>query len=319
MSSVKESSSDEDDPTNLDVDGVSPPKRHKKHKHKKHKRRRDVGLTKGPTSASCPVTGQVDTDLDTGKSAPLKLKFKIAGQSSSGEKRHLFPPKTEIQDCGTDEENVHVEVVDDVPGTLGVSVDSDISDEDAWLEALESGKLDEYDAEMRRMKDPTLMTARQRALLESKMQRDTPIGEYLCLPSGYKEKEMTEEMLQKRELRAKKRRQQAKEKREKDKKQTIDRLLKKQDSKPKGSKVSKAAKKAEVPKTTYINGQTRILLSLPTGCELPLPKPGPIPPERKMCQVPGCKSPKRYSCSKTGVALCSLECYKKNLTLNRCV
>lgn len=37
---------------------------------------------------------------------------------------------------------------------------SDVEDEEAWLEALETGKLDEFD-EFKRMKDPALMTARQ--------------------------------------------------------------------------------------------------------------------------------------------------------------
>lgn len=36
-----------------------------------------------------------------------------------------------------------------------------VDDDDAWLEALEAGRLEEVDEELRRMKDPTLMTARQ--------------------------------------------------------------------------------------------------------------------------------------------------------------
>lgn len=33
-----------------------------------------------------------------------------------------------------------------------------------------------------------------------------------------------------------------------------------------------------------------------------------------LCGVENCENPKRYSCSKTGIPLCSLECYRKNLT-----
>lgn len=36
-----------------------------------------------------------------------------------------------------------------------------VDDDDAWLEALEAGRLEEVDEELRRMKDPNLMTARQ--------------------------------------------------------------------------------------------------------------------------------------------------------------
>ena len=43
-----------------------------------------------------------------------------------------------------------------------------LEDEDAWLEALEEGRLHEVDDELKRIKDPKLMTARQKALLESK-------------------------------------------------------------------------------------------------------------------------------------------------------
>ncbi len=55
----------------------------------------------------------------------------------------------------------------------------------------------------------------------------------LELPTGYKNKQLTEEQLQRRQQRAKKRREQAQEKREKDKKQTLERLLKKQETRGK--------------------------------------------------------------------------------------
>ena len=53
--------------------------------------------------------------------------------------------------------------------------------------------------------------------------------------------EMTSEMLEKRAQRAQKRRVQAKKKVEENKKQTIERLLKKQDFKSKGNKVDNLA------------------------------------------------------------------------------
>lgn len=36
------------------------------------------------------------------------------------------------------------------------------------------------------------------------------------------------------------------------------------------------------------------------------------PCDQKMCGVDGCENPKKYSCSKTGLPLCSLQCYKAN-------
>lgn len=36
------------------------------------------------------------------------------------------------------------------------------------------------------------------------------------------------------------------------------------------------------------------------------------PPAQKICGVEGCENPKKYSCSQTGLPLCSLQCYKAN-------
>ena len=38
------------------------------------------------------------------------------------------------------------------------------------------------------------------------------------------------------------------------------------------------------------------------------------PPISQQCGVDSCQNAKKYSCSKTGVPLCSLECYKKNIS-----
>ena len=40
------------------------------------------------------------------------------------------------------------------------------------------------------------------------------------------------------------------------------------------------------------------------------------PKQRASCGVSGCRNQKKYSCSRTGVPLCSLDCYKKNLSLS---
>lgn len=107
------------------------------------------------------------------------------------------------------------------------------NEEQAWLDALEAGELDDF-GEIRKPKDPNLLTARQRALLHGKQEQ-----ELLELPTGYKTVELTEEQIQRRQQRAKKRRQQAQEKREKDKKTNPGTTLKETRNKIKGTKDKK--------------------------------------------------------------------------------
>jgi INO80 complex subunit B len=101
------------------------------------------------------------------------------------------------------------------------------------------------------------------------------------------------------------------------KKKTMERLLKKQESK--ASKVISKGRlsKRQVPLVTYrltIEGSS---ISLPPGEDFPLCcTKEKIPPKQILCGVNQCRNPKRYSCSKTGVPLCSLQCYKTNLFLN---
>lgn len=161
-----------------------------------------------------------------------------------------------------------------------------------------------------------MMTARQRAMYERGTDKETsPGGEVLlALPSGYKEKVMTAEAIQKAAIKSQKRKQLADEKREKDKKKTMDRLLKKQESKNlKNAQKNKPAKKNE-PMIVYKNNNNETSLSLPVGIPYPLePKPPIESPKSVICGVSGCSNVKKYNCSKTGVPLCSLECYKMNL------
>ncbi|KAE8745549.1 hypothetical protein FOCC_FOCC007738 [Frankliniella occidentalis] len=188
------------------------------------------------------------------------------------------------------------------------------SEEERWLDAIESGKLEEVDDELMKMKpkDPKLMTARQRAMLKTET---FPVEEtLLALPSGYKEKVITEEMAQKAALKSQRRKQQADEKREKDKKKTMERLLKKQESKAsKGEKKGKSKK--QTPRISYHITAKISTLNIPPGFEFPLqPVLRTVKPEVQTCGVGNCCQPKKYSCSRTGTPLCSLECYKKNLS-----
>lgn len=192
------------------------------------------------------------------------------------------------------------------------------SEEERWLDAIESGKLEEVDDELKKIKpkDPKLMTARQRAMYERNTDKDTNnlSGEMLmALPTGYKEKVMTAEAIQKAQLKSQKRKQLADEKREKDKKKTMERLLKKQDSKSVKA-IKNRPVKAQLPMITYVNTVEGATISLPPNVEFPLQPQTPVePPKPVICGMPNCTNVKRYNCSKTNIPLCSYRCYKMNV------
>ncbi|XP_018013377.1 INO80 complex subunit B isoform X2 [Hyalella azteca] len=224
--------------------------------------------------------------------------------------------------------------------------DESDSEEERWLTAIEAGKLDEVDDELKRLRNPRLLTARQRALLDKQRPADAddlsvstppptadaadvsvqdtaclsphqiPPEPLVALPSGFKEKVVTREMLEKRALKSERRKAQALVKREEDKRKTVDRLLKKQDPKLLRSAYPKKAVTSEVVMFSYRSDASGVYISLPPHCDYPLQratareKPKPV-----MCGVAGCGNLKRYSCSRTGVALCSLACYKTNLAV----
>ncbi|XP_013195827.1 INO80 complex subunit B [Amyelois transitella] len=304
----REQSTSEDD---IVIDS-SPPKKHKRHKHKKHKKRRIENEFDSDTSIDVSYEDVLDktykmkvkTGRDVAGSSAADLLKAQTMKSSSDSRRSMpgssssTPPKASKKkkkgrDSGTS------------------------SEEERWLDAIKSGKLEEVDDELKKIKpkDPKMMTARQRAMYERGTDKEAGLSEVLlALPSGYKEKVMTAEALQKAALKSQKRKQLADEKREKDKKKTMDRLLKKQESKNlKNMQKCKPTRKHE-PMIVYKINNNEITLSLPPGIPFPLeaqpPKEAPKP---TLCGVSGCENIKKYNCSKTGIALCSLECYKKNL------
>lgn len=125
---------------------------------------------------------------------------------------------------------------------------------------------------------------------------------------------MTAEAIQKAAIKSLKRKQLADEKREKDKKKTMERLLKKQDSKAAKQAKTKVTK-TSVPVITYRQTLQSTCIQLPETVNFPLahtkiaylPKP-------TLCTM-NCGNLKKYSCSRTGKPLCSLKCYKKNALL----
>ena len=190
------------------------------------------------------------------------------------------------------------------------------SEEEAWLDAVESGDLEQVescDSELRTLREPSYRTARQRALASGNDETDED-GLLAMLHFGKKtaEKEMTEE---ERAIKAQKRRELETEKKEKMKQKTMDMLLKKKDSKAtKQIKTAKSTLKEDEPKISYISNSDGISLSYPEGEHYPRLTgmsriSGPCLPVT--CSM--CHNVKKYNSSSTGSPVCSIVCYKADL------
>lgn len=310
-------------------------RKHKKHKKHKKKHHRDDGGHSFPEESDSSIVV---------KPPQLRLKIKLGGQTLGTKSVPTFTvhpgvacppsPLMIIDDDSDDDDDDDDDEEPSVPleqyrAWLGESQDEDsnlatspmpdidsdsmlggpVDEEEKWLDALEKGELDD-NGELKKEIDESLLTARQKALLHK--QQSQPLLE---LPMGYKEKEMTVEMMQKREERARKRRLQAAKKAEDSKNQTIERLTKTSKAKIKSMKERKS-KQAQCPMVRYSDSAQGATVSFPLAVPAPTPSPPcPPPPAPAACGVNGCTNFKRYSCSQTGTPLCSLECYKKNLLL----
>ncbi|XP_055794207.1 INO80 complex subunit B-like isoform X2 [Salvelinus fontinalis] len=301
-------------------------------KHKKHKKhQRDNG-----TMGSYSEAMESDSGIVVKPPTQLRLKIKLGGQTVGTKSVPTFTvvpgvapsqcPLMIVDDDSDDDDDKPSEGVPleqyrawlDEDSNLDPSplpdMDSDslgkpVDEEEKWLDALEKGELDD-NGELKKEIDESLLTARQKALLHK--QQNQPLLE---LPMGYKEKEMTTEMMQKREECARKRRLQAAKKAEEDKNQTIERLTKTSKAKIKSMRERKF-KQAQCPMVRYCDSAQGMGISFPIGVLAPTPAalcPPPLAPVG--CGINGCSNLKRYSCSKTGIPLCSLDCYKKNLVL----
>ncbi|KAJ0006522.1 hypothetical protein NQD34_013795 [Periophthalmus magnuspinnatus] len=300
-----------------------------KHKHKKQKKHKKKHHSFPEVPEPVPVPPPRPP-------SQLRLKIKLGGQTLGTKSVPTFtvhpgvarpPSPLMIIDNDSDDDDEEDEEEPSVPleqyrawldedsnmaSSPMPSMDSDslpVDEEERWLDALEKGELDD-NGDLKKEVDESLLTARQKALLHKQQ-----IQPLLELPMGYKEKEMTAEMMQKREERARKRRLQAQKKAEENKNQTIERLTKTSKAKIKSMRERKS-KQNQCPMVRYLDTKEGVAISFPTGVHAPLP----VPPKAHLpglvqCGVSGCSNIKKYACSKTGVALCSLECYKRNLLL----
>lgn len=263
------------------------------------------------------------------KKPQLRLKIKLGGQvlgTKSVPTFTVIPEQSRSPLMVVDEDDEPMEGVpieqyrawldedsnmDPLPSPAGVPL-SEQDEETRWLDALERGELD-VNGDLKRETDETLLTARQRALLQKQQTPAVPLYPPAVYPRP--PQEMSQEMLVKREEKARKRRLQAAKKAEESKKQTIERLTK--TSKSRGTKPGsgrKGGRQPPCPTVRYQNNAQSITVSYPPGVPHPVPTEPPAAlPAPQLCGALGCSNPKKYSCSKTQVPLCSLECYHRNL------
>ncbi|XP_020861001.1 INO80 complex subunit B [Phascolarctos cinereus] len=308
-------------------------KKHKKHK-KKHKKKQHQEEGPGPplpSTASGPAQAP----------AQLKLRIKLGGQVLGTKSVPTFTvipeePRSPSPLMVVDNEEEPMEGVPIEQYRAWLDEDSNLSpsplgelagglggredeEEQRWLDALEKGELDD-NGDLKKEINERLLTARQRALLQKARSQPSPM---LALPAATGTPALTEEMLMKREERARKRRLQAARRAEEHKNQTIERLTKTAAPSSRGGRGGVRGERrggrppAATPMVRYSSGVRGATLSFPVGVPTPAPASPPPPPPgpRPRCSVPGCPHPRRYACSRTGQPLCSLQCYRINLQL----
>jgi len=194
-------------------------------------------------------------------------------------------------------------------------VSTGLQEEEAWLQAVESGNLQQVyscDSELRSVREPTQLTARQRALGGE----DGVILSQLEFGSRAKEKTVSELTEEEKNVKALKRKEIETEKRERQKQKTMDTLLKKKDSKATKQIKTSKSNRNDAPKISYTSNSFGAQLSLPEGYEYPLKRSGcRTPPAVIPCIL--CPNPKKYNSSATGAPVCSLACYKMDLARPR--
>merc|ERR1711973_21865 len=143
--------------------------------------------------------------------------------------------------------------------------------EEAWLQAVETGNLQQVyscGSELRSVREPTQLTARQRALGGE----DGVILSQLEFGSRVKEKTVSELTEEEKNVKALKRKENETEKRERQKQKTMDTLLKKKDSKATKQIKTSKSNRNDAPKISYTSNSCGAQLSLPEGYEYPLKK-----------------------------------------------
>ncbi|CAH2073704.1 unnamed protein product, partial [Iphiclides podalirius] len=182
---------------------TSPQKKHKRHKHKKHRKRKVDNNYESDTSID------VSYEDVTDKAYKMKIKKEMLSVTSAADllKAQTMKPLTDSRKSIPGSSSSTPPKASSKKKKKGRDSGTS-SEEERWLDAIKSGKLEEVDEELKKIKpkDPKMMTARQRAMYERGNDKETcPGGEILlALPSGYKEKVMTAEAIQKAALKSQK-------------------------------------------------------------------------------------------------------------------
>jgi len=270
-------------------------------------------------------------------SPPIKLKISLGRKKTSSRTIELSPPrqipnkrKPIVDELPPKDEEIKQDSKDSSPASKRRKRIKSEDEEEKWLDAVESGNLHAVDAELKSIRDPKLMTARQRAMVDRKNNddfNDEGSGHIsLAYISAKKTKSAHEEEENQKikAMKSAKRKEIELEKREQDRIKTIDKLLNKQESSTlktavKNSFVSQpapASQGTKYEKITYIHRKEGPLLSFPPSMKIPIATKKPIEaPQPIICSIEACKNVKKYNCSKSDRPLCSLSCYKKNLLL----
>lgn len=288
---------------------------------------------KQPKKASSPKT---TSKTIIAASPPIKLKISFGKKKTSSRSIELSPPRHSVSNSSKRRslgEKISSSSIED-PESRDSSNSSkkrkrqksedEQEKEERWLDAVESGNLHVVDDELKSIKDPKAMTARQRAMVDKKNNddyNDVDIG-HMSLSYFCKKAKVEDEESQKiKAMKSEKRKQLEQEKREQDRIKTMERLLNKKESSTirntfkntSSVTVNNAISVPKTPKITYIDHIDRGLsLTFPKGMEPKFSVPK-APPKAVKCAIESCNNIKKYNCSKTGQPLCSLSCYKRNL------
>jgi len=194
----------------------------------------------------------------------------------------------------------------------------DAQEENRWLQALESGDLDDKGG---LKKSPRKLTSRQKAALEERANAEQRAAAELEAgvvqsEAQHVQAEQNQELLAKRQEASRRRKLIAEKQKEQVKQATVQKLLAKQAS----SKVMKQSKQHTMrtldagvvprPWIRHYSKGTEVGVTMFRGAVFPMEAQGSptYPPPKEPCSV--CAKPKRYNCSATNKPLCSLACYK---------
>jgi len=286
----------------------------------------EEGLSIGTMGQSVIIAdlGQNSNSYELGEDVGEDMKGGDISEDESEEEQLVIDTQVKHKGGKKDKSVVVTEMVPQVDVPICLLEQNNMvvggnSEEEAWLEAVESGNIQKVvscDSELRSLREPSMRTARQRALASGVTGEGDGAEELEMLDFGGKpakvEKEMTEEDKVEKMVKAQKKERNGAEKREKMKQKTMDTLLKKKDSKVTKQIKTQKNFKEDTPKISYVVNSSGFSLSFPSGHDFPLaPSSTKSPPPPTLCSM--CSNNKKYNSSKTGEPVCSLVCYKENL------